>query len=259
MDPVESNRRAWDIANRKYVEESEAVLSASRDGTLFDLERALLAPVVPGSIVVHLQSGNGTDDADLIRLGAVAVMGVDFSSVATSSAQARADQLGLTIRYVTAQAVQVPLRTASTDVVYTGKGALMWLPDLRTWAAETARLLRPGGHLFVFEAHPAAALWTRDVDQARIRPDRTYFGGTRANDSFPASAIARFSVNPADEAVEWQWTLSDVVTAVLEAGLVLRHLGEYPEPFWRPSGERQAAAWAGGLPNSFALLATKPG
>ena len=34
------------------------------------------------------------------------------------------------------------------------------MPDLARWAAEVARLLRPSGHLFVYEAHPAAVLWT---------------------------------------------------------------------------------------------------
>jgi len=209
------------------------------------------------SVVLHLQSGNGTDDADLCRLGASTVIGVDFSSVATASAQRRAEALDLPISYVVADVLTVPVRRASTDLVYTGKGALMWLPDLQAWAAESARVLRPGGHLFLYEAHPAAALWTQDDDRARVRTDRSYFAGTRSNDSFPASALARFSPSSGDEAVEWQWTLADVVTAVLEAGFLLTHLGEYPEPFWRPGGAGTVAAWAGALPNSFSLLATK--
>jgi hypothetical protein len=36
------------------------------------------------------------------------------------------------------------------------------MPDLAAWARDAARLLRPGGHLFVYEGHPAAALWTWD-------------------------------------------------------------------------------------------------
>ena len=53
--------------------------------------------------------------------------------------------------------------------------------------------------------------------------------------------------------MEWQWTLGEIVTAVVSAGLTIVHLGEYPEPFWRPGGV-SAAAWDGRLPNSFALL-----
>jgi len=43
---------------------------------------------------------------------------------------------------------------------------------------------------------------------------------------------------------------------VISAGLEIRHVAEYPEPFWQPD-DVSAAAWAGRLPNSFALLARK--
>jgi hypothetical protein len=61
---------------------------------------------------------------------------------------------------------------------------------------------------------------------------------------------------PAGRAVEWQWTLGDLVTAVVRAGLEIVSLSEYPEPFWRMGGVT-AAAWGGRLPNSFALLARR--
>jgi len=35
------------------------------------------------------------------------------------------------------------------DLVYTGVGALCWLPDIRRWARIVASLLRPGGRLFM--------------------------------------------------------------------------------------------------------------
>jgi hypothetical protein len=104
---------------------------------------------------------------------------------------------------------------------------------------------RPSGHLFVYEAHPAVTLWTWDEDRPRIREDRSYFARSHVNDTFPARG-----------AVEWQWTLGQVVTAVAAAGMEILHLGEYPEPFWRPGGV-SAAAWGGHLPNSFTLLARR--
>jgi hypothetical protein len=56
--------------------------------------------------------------------------------------------------------------------------------------------------------------------------------------------------------VESQATLGEIVSSVIDAGLELRHLGEYAEPFWRAGGV-DAAAWRGRLPNSFSLLARK--
>lgn len=170
-------------------------------------------------------------------------MGVDFSEVAATAAQRRARQLTVPARYVVAALPGCPLRSECADLVYTGKGALIWLPDITPWAQDVARLLRPGGHLFVYEGHPIVPLWSWDEDQARIRPDRSYFSRSHRNDTFPARG-----------AVEWQRTLAEIISAVISAGLELLHVAEYPEPFWRPAGVN-AEAWRGRLPNSFALLA----
>jgi SAM-dependent methyltransferase len=245
------------------VDESEDLLAQARAGqhVLAPAERELLGPLLaaaPG--VVHLQSGNGLDDLDLARAGARWVVGVDFSVIGAAAAQHRAAQLGLAVRYVVADALRTGLRAGCADLVHTGKGALMWLPDIRAWGREVARLLRPGGHLVVHEAHPAACLWVRGTDPVRVDERHGYFGGTRVNDTFPASAIARFDDGDGLDldAVEWQWTLADVATAILDAGLELRHLAEHPEPFWRPAGIPRSPSWAGHLPNSFSLLARRP-
>lgn len=139
----------------------------------------------------------------------------------------------------------VPLADNAADLVYTGKGALIWMPDIDAWAREAARLLRPGGHLFVYEGHPAVPLWTWNQDTPGIRADRSYFAPNHVNDTFPARG-----------ATEWQWTLGQVVTAVITAGMELLSLAEYPGPFWRPGGVN-AAAWDGRLPNAYSLLARR--
>lgn len=91
---------------------------------------------------------------------------------------------------------EVPLASASADLVYTGKGALVWMADLAGWAREVARLLRPSGHLFVYEAHPAVILWTWDEDRPRIREDRSYFGRSHVNDTFPGSRGGGMAADP---------------------------------------------------------------
>jgi len=147
------------------------------------------------------------------------VVGVDFSIVTTTAARGRSTRLGSAVQYVNADVMSVPLRERSADLVYTGKGALVWLPDIQEWARGVARILRPGGHLFLYEAHPAACLWTWDPEVTAIRSDICYFGGTRVNDTFPGSATARCGAVPGDDVVEWQWTVADVVNATLAAGL----------------------------------------
>ncbi len=245
---MESNRKVWERASEKHFREYDDLLQQARDGgSLLPRELDLLRDVlsrVPEA--VHLQSGHGLDDIGLLRAGARSVVGVDYSRVATSAAQRRADELALPCSYVVAEVPGTPLADACADLVYTGKGALIWMQDIAAWAREAARLLRPGGHLFVYESHPAVPLWSWDADEPRIRPDRSYFSPTFVNDTFPANG-----------AVEWQWTLGQIVTAVVTAGLELQHLSEHPEPFWQPA-DADAAAWHGRLPNVFMLLARKP-
>jgi SAM-dependent methyltransferase len=246
MEPgVRRNRIAWESASCKHVEEYQELLEQARDqssllGCELDLLRPLLAAL---PAVVHLQSGHGLDDIALVAAGARCVTGVDFSTVATCAAQRRADEIGVACRYVVAELPGAPLRDGCADLVYTGKGALIWMPDLRAWARDAARLLRPSGHLFIYEAHPAVPLWTWDEDEPRIRPDRGYFECSHVNDTFPARG-----------AVESQATLGQIINAVIGAGLEVQHVAEYAEPFWRPD-DVAAAAWEGRLPNSFSLLA----
>jgi SAM-dependent methyltransferase len=256
------NRRAWDVANQKYVGESDAVLAwglADDGGTLLAIERELLHDVLAaGGDVVHLQSGNAADDFGLLAEGASSVIGVDFSNVVVATAQARSAEVGAAATYVVGDALAVPLRAGCADLVYTGKGALMWLSDLGVWATEVQRLLRPGGACFVYEAHPMAAVWTGDADEPRLVPSVDYFGGTRINTSFPASAIARFGDADTPDAVEHQWPLSTILQSLVDAGLALAQVGEHPEPFWRPAdGSPAAAAWKGTLPNSVSILAVR--
>ncbi|WP_432570856.1 class I SAM-dependent methyltransferase [Kineococcus sp. SYSU DK005] len=239
-------RQAWEQASHKHVREHEALLAEARTARLLPVEQDLLAPsLATGPHVLHPQSGHGIDDHALINAGAASVLGLDYSPTAVRSAQQRADALGAPCRYVLAQIPPLPLADAGTDLVYTGKGALIWLADLHTWAAEVARVLRPGAHLFVHEAHLAVPLWSWDQDHTRVRGDRSYFARTHVNDTFPAGG-----------AVEHQHTLAQIVMATTGAGLNLVELIEHPEPFWRPA-DTEAAAWKGQLPNSFTLLARR--
>lgn len=241
----DQTERAWAEASRKYVREQDELLEQARDYRLFPQEEAVLAEDVVGAAVVHPMSGHGLDDLALARLGAASVLGLDYSPAAVESAQQRADALGLPCRYRLTRLPATGLDDGVADLVYTGKGALIWVEDLPTFLAEMRRILRPGGAFYVYEAHPLVPLWTWEPEQIRVRDDRSYFAATHVNDTFPAGG-----------AVEHQRTLAQVVTAVLEAGLAIEHLAEHPDPFWRPDGE-QAAAWDGRVPNCFSLLARR--
>jgi SAM-dependent methyltransferase len=241
---VHSNtQQAWESASQKHIHEYIELLEEAKSARLLPIEETLLRDIVVEADVVHPMSGHGIDDAALIHLGAGSVTGIDYSPTAASAAQRRADELGINCRYVTATLPASGLMDNSADLVYTGKGALIWVDDLEAWLTEMRRLLRPGGHLFIYEAHPLTPLWSWDRDKVEVRSDRGYFARSHVNDSFPAGG-----------AVEYQRTFAETIMSITRAGFEILHLEEHPDPFWRPDG-MDAAAWNGQVPNAFSLLA----
>lgn len=161
------NGAAWDIVARtKYESEMEEHIEFLRAGgnTLLAPEIEALCPHLSQAHVVHLQCSHGLDTLGLLNLGAGSVTGIDISPAMVRQAQQKASALGRSATFVCADVLEVPERfDGSADIVYTGKGALPWMMDLRAWAKVIARLLRPGGRVFIFEGHPLDALWEREA------------------------------------------------------------------------------------------------
>lgn len=248
MNIYQDTRRAWEDASQKHVREYAELLEQARTTRLLSIEEKLLRPLVPDAEVLHPQSGHGLEDHALIRLGARSVLGLDYSPTAVDAAQRRAHELQVPCHYEMAELPETARPASIADLVYTGKGALIWMADLDAWATEMHRLLRPGGHLFVYEAHPLAPVWAGDADEARVREDRSYFAASHVNDSFPARG-----------ATEHQRTLAQLVMTVIGAGFELVHVAEHPDPFWKDESVPPAAAWDGRLPNAISLLARRIG
>src|SRR5215510_7732999 len=130
MQPdIQRNRAAWEAASEKHVREYQELLDRARNHTsLAACELDVLQPLLRSAPrVVHLQSGHGLDDIDLAAAGARCVVGVDFSEVAVTAARRRARELAAPCHYVVAEVPGVPLLSRCADLVYTGKGALIWI------------------------------------------------------------------------------------------------------------------------------------
>jgi 2-polyprenyl-3-methyl-5-hydroxy-6-metoxy-1,4-benzoquinol methylase len=117
------------------------------------------AGAVHGKDLVHLQCHLGLDTLSWAGRGA-RVSGLDFSAPAIEAARSLAAELGISASFVTSDvydAVTV-FGGQQFDIVYTGIGALYWLPDIPKWARVVPELLRPGGFLHLVEGHPFADL-----------------------------------------------------------------------------------------------------
>ena len=136
-----------------------------------------------GRDVLHLQCHLGTETAAFADRGAAHTVGLDFSAAAVTEARtARPD--GRTGHGVRPGGCAWRRRGAGGrqfDVIYTGKGALCYLPDLTAWAGIVSALLRPGGTLYLVEFHPLldALGPTPSPDRQQLTLHHDYLAGPR--------------------------------------------------------------------------------
>jgi len=165
VDSGELNRRNWDERAPAHAASPDYhVMCFAKDPTFlsyvvqFDLPRL---GDIAGQRGVHPQCHIGTDTVSLARLGA-RMTGLDFSPAALTEARKIAELAGAHVDFVQADVYDAvtALGAGGFDLVFTGIGALCWLPDVRRWARTVADVLRPGGRLFIREGHPV--LWSLD-------------------------------------------------------------------------------------------------
>jgi SAM-dependent methyltransferase len=217
---------------------------------------------------VHLQCHIGTDTVSLARLGAT-MTGVDFSPKSLEQARLLADRAGTPVEYVESDVYAAPeaLGGARFDLVFTGVGALCWLPDVRRWAQTVAALLAPGGRLFLREGHPV--LWALDYerDDDLLVLQEPYFEqkDPQVYDE-PGTYVATDASFAHTVTNEWNHGLGQIVTAVLDAGLTLTALEEHRSVPWDAlpgrmtrldDGEFQLTDRPERLPHTYTLQAVK--
>jgi SAM-dependent methyltransferase len=235
----EQNRRSWNEATRVHNarKADQAAWLRAGHSTLFPEELALLGDV-RGLRAAHLCCNSGQDTLGLVQLGAIAT-GVDISDEAVDFAARLSAEAGLPATFVRADVYDWldEAEPASFDLVFFSYGALGWLPDLPRLLRGVARLLRPGGRLVVQEFHPIA--WSigpegRFADAYFIEGPlqdaegvHDYVGKSGEGLSPMGLVYGEGWSNP-EPCVSFQWTVSDLVQATLDAGLTLTALREQP-------------------------------
>ena len=224
---------------------------------------------VDGLDVLHVQCHFGMDTLSFARLGA-RVTGVDFSGSAVELARRVADEIGFPeARFVQSSVDDLPANLEGDfDLVYTSRGVLGWLPDIRAWARVVAQFVRPGGRFYITEIHPVAnAFENEGVAPGELRLTYPYWEHA-APLTFPVHGS--YADETAEVAAErehgWDHGLGEIVTALIEAGLEIRSLREYPFVDWRLdfAEERDNGRWYlpgeldGRMPLFFSILASKP-
>jgi SAM-dependent methyltransferase len=242
-DLHDDNRIAWNAATVAHNSHKADQARFLREGgsTLFPEELELLGDL-QGTSLVHLQCNAGQDSLCLARLGAT-VTGIDISDEAIAFARRLSTDAGIPATFVRADVydwlAEAGARPERYDVAFSSYGAIVWLSDIRAWAQGIAAVLKPGGRFVLVEFHPIVHVfdwdWTHRFPYFAGGEPMTYEHGIGDYVALSQGALApsgyrdgvKDFVNP-HRGHEFQWGIGEVATALLEAGLVITALREYP-------------------------------
>lgn len=187
---------AYDRWSRRYDDDH----NATRD---LDARVVRQSPLhLGGATVLELGCGTGKN-SEWLATQARELVALDFSPGMLDVARRRVRAAH--VRFVERDITHAwPVEPATVDVVV-GNLVLEHVRDLRPIYAEAARVLRPGGELFLCELHP----------YRQLRGGQAHFEDAEANETVPVTA--------------YQHSVSEYVNGGLVAGFVLRALGEHLE------------------------------
>ncbi|WP_407555598.1 class I SAM-dependent methyltransferase [Streptomyces sp. Pv4-95] len=228
---LRANQANWDARTPVHVASEFYGLDGSRtaDDWFAPFEWTDLGDL-SGRDVLHLQCHLGTETAAFAERGARAV-GLDFSAAAVAEARRLADEAGRDVEFVRCDVHRAAdaLGDRRFDVIYTGKGALCYLPDLAAWAGVVSSLLRPGGALYLVEFHPLLdALGPTpgpEREDLLLRHDYSGGRGPLRSDT-PCTYTDGPPVRGATTSYEWRHGIGEVISAVVGAGLTVQVVRE---------------------------------
>ena len=242
-DIHQANRLSWNAATQAHNSHKadQAAFFRAGGSTVYREELELLGELA-GKTLVHLQCNSGQDTLSLARLGA-RVTGVDISDQGIEFARRLAEEAEIPAQFERAD-VYAWMEAAARegrryDRAFSSYGAVMWLSDLQAWARGIAGILAPAGRFVLVEFHPAATMLDEEMriafpyssggepirTDARVRDYVRDSAGGLAPSGF-VEGVPDFR-NP-HECYEFQWGVCEVAQALIDAGLRIRHLREWP-------------------------------
>jgi SAM-dependent methyltransferase len=260
----EANRRYWDAnaeAWRQLRDRDDlwrrcpAQPELAFGGAALEMIRDFVGEL-RGKDVCVIGSGDNYAAFALAGLGAK-VTSTDISAEQLAVAARRAEQLGLEIRFLRADAADLTaFDREAFDLVFSSNGFFVWIAEPRRVMSSVHRVLRVGGYYIFYDVHPFLRPWK---DQIRpIQMEKPYF------------EIGPFTSDQGGRRVyEFHWTLQDILNALAEADLSLCQMAESPAAdarFWQdysylPGTDQRLLNWRrnprAGLPVWLTVAAEK--
>jgi len=261
---LETNRTNWNERTAIHAASEFYDVAGFKAGgnTLKTIECEEVGDVA-GKSLLHLQCHFGLDTMSWARLGAQAT-GVDFSNDAMELARTLNAEVGTDARFICSDVYKLPdVLTEEFDIVFTSYGVLCWLPDLDRWADVVVRYLKPGGTFYIVEFHPVLQT-LESTASGETRPFYSYFRKELFFAGDEPSYAGEGTI--ASPQYEWQHSLGEIVTTLVEAGLGIEFLHEFPYCYYQalPTMVQGADGWwrfpekNDSIPQMFSIRASRP-
>lgn len=241
MDTInyaERNREAWNqvapIHQQQRKFELPSVVQTEGFSILDEIETAIHQRLgLSQKRVAHLCCNNGQELISLLKLGAASGVGFDISDEAIKEATMLGTLSKTNCEFVRTDVYAIdPIYFQQFDLAFTTIGALCWFDDLERFFAIAAQLLRPNGHLFVYEVHPVSVFFALlgEVDYEAERELKIAYSYFRREPFVSESGLDYVGNSQYDAKTNYSFphTLTDIFPGLLKNGLTIREFQEYP-------------------------------
>ncbi|HUU77046.1 MAG TPA: class I SAM-dependent methyltransferase [candidate division Zixibacteria bacterium] len=242
-DFYEANKKMWDEFAKVHFESDDYNVKEFLAGetTLKPYELQELG-IVKEKTLLHLQCHFGLETLSWAREGAI-VTGVDFSPQAIKIARQLTEMTKLEAKFIESNIYDLPKNLSEKfDIVYTSIGVLCWLQDLKKWGEIVSYFLKPGGIFYIAEIHPFAMVFDEEHEtELQLRYD--YFhNDTPMEFEVEGTYAVKEAKIKQNKSYEWIYSFSDVINSLINAGLKIEFLNEYPFTVYKgfPFAEKES-------------------
>lgn len=220
---IEINRRSWNNRVDTHVKSDFYNLDGFLKGetSLNAIELEILGDI-KGKSILHLQCHFGQDSISLSRLGAE-VTGVDLSDKAIHTARELANETDSNAEFICCDVYDLDKYLDKTfDIIFTSYGTIGWLPDLEKWGKLIATFLKPSGRFIFVEFHLVVWMFDENFDSIGYH----YFNVAPIFET-EKGTYADKEANISQSYVNWNHSMSEVITSLLNNSVQLVHFQEY--------------------------------
>ena len=229
-DAIQANRKMWDETADVHADvKLQGLLDAFKTPdftTIDEIEQRMFDRIdLNGKAVAQLSCNNGRELICVKRAGAGRCVGFDISEKFVGQGRQLAEAAGVEVEFVRSNVYDIGEEyTDAFDVIYVTIGALGWLPDLDTYFKIIRRLLRDGGHFFLYEMHPVLDMFDAETG---LEIKHSYF---RTKPFIEENVPDYYDNSQVVSSVSYWFhhKLSDIIGGCLKNGLTLLHFEEHP-------------------------------